>query len=1344
MLSIEAIKSTVPVANIKSIILQNPSSTVGSGTGMVVRVKATAITTANELGFDTSASTAFLSVPKLEFNSHLGVALIQSTSTKLTSLLQSFGTNLLKYIGPANQWKGNAAFDSFLSHKLGNSVAIPDFKAKFMEVIHQPLFGNIESPILEKIDNNGQTIKTVPLEFEFSVDKQTPTHLTYFIVSFLDINGIVEEVNSQSPFPDSDGAPTLGLNTVDLENLTGLSSPVKNDTIFQAGILSGHTSFFQLPNGKFWTGPVEKEGGTYQTDTKIPLTVREARNVKIQDFRNLEPLEAVEVMSDFTGEKEQLRLILENFKPRIRTLDPSRNKPHPYISELFSSIGVHNKVNLMFMINFEDMLFSNSIYGELWKTVYADIKQQIFEFSAIKSLRVYRQQVEEEKGTNSIGSPVQRLTPVQGTFPELIAVSGQSQNSSTLTEVANFKEETKMTLSEGTSIRCFSITDSSIPESSISQYRYYVEMDLYDGSSDFLKSKVQVLQKFLYTLENYLSDIMNSTLRNDSAAGDDQLRREGYSPQFGNLTEGFATKMRGKYQTRLKAGVASFLEVISLFTPDNTPSNTELDEVGFSVSATQEFMNMILNPSHTNPESIGAALQIVATTISQILSFVGEDLASQDPAAILPASSPRSTSKRCAMISKQFSQAVDMRELSSGGYDYLSSNLAVATSEPNNLGLRDIGGIAFRQRVQSETLKYYVQTQPDLTTGLTSDKKSYGGTVTVGYREMSYLSPSQVFVGPTTDKTIDLLGFLKTNERAIVLESQIVNNTLSQRNSVVASTVPDQFSVTFKKAWDNKERKFSPPQQVSFFEENMNLIKTPLRPPGAPVVNASQSTTEDGEVLVIFGGDGKTRTAPASLYQSLFNKRMANTEPDREKYDINNTSNFLESMTTDQVRDLPNQIKALFQSSTGAQSEVNPTNRAEKNLLSDPSLSAISTFRYKMIVEIQCLVQFDKLDGRYSLSSPIWTTLDEKLFSSFVDKKVLCRLVEYSAPPEFGLNHPEDLKMHVHDRYFTLSPDTMVTNPVSVGATESTSFINHDYEFVNSDFDGSPEFGMTYLPTSPPKPVDPRILNAIDRLKHFTNKLSENSIMDAFHSIPGSTKKSSTSPSDSMLRTDEIAILSATQKATSAKLAKLNKTIDSTRGLLKAKEREASLTTANIVSNSFTSSEKAQLQQKSVSIAQEMNSLRVKLANDEQQQSAAKEALNIANNNAESFSSGGKSYTSVEDPNNVSQVGPPNQTFTSTEQLMTDYGLLISSIEHDASLGIVKEENIDKLQKYSGYIAGQDGDTEQFSNEIESIKISSQEPDTVVKNAEELQQKELVTSSGTVVGKNQTNRGVKK
>jgi len=167
-ISIQSSSTVLPLTNIKTIILAPPTAISKEGAGMMCKIES--VTDMSDRG----------SVRRTKADAFLGVAVIQSNNSIITEILSGLGGNILRYIGPTNNWKGTDKFDSLVRDYLtdrGIRDTVADFKSKNMIVKTAKLYSDGKGPTLEKMGNDGQKMITIPHEFDFAVSSRTPSYL---------------------------------------------------------------------------------------------------------------------------------------------------------------------------------------------------------------------------------------------------------------------------------------------------------------------------------------------------------------------------------------------------------------------------------------------------------------------------------------------------------------------------------------------------------------------------------------------------------------------------------------------------------------------------------------------------------------------------------------------------------------------------------------------------------------------------------------------------------------------------------------------------------------------------------------------------------------------------------------------------------------------------------------------------------------------------------------------------------------------------------------------------------------------------------------------------------------
>jgi len=1149
MLPIERVRGLLPVANIKGIVLDAPdfindsvnigtSVFVNTGKGLSIRVKTTSITTTNNKGDPENQSHAalFSSIPNLKFSEHLRVCVLQSRNAALTGVLKSMGEDIIKYLGPLNQWRGNSKFNDMVSTNVLAKLNIPkdqlsEFKRNFMAVQTKKLFGEIDSPLIDKVDDNGVVLKSVPINFDFTIEQINPTHLSYFIIPYLDIDSIAASIESVGGTPDKDGDFTsLGLDASDFEVLGRLQTPLKYDTVFDEGKISGDSFFYRTNSGKVWTGAIHKMPngkhmtGNAHTAASKYLTVVRTKNVKIQDFRIRKGVTNIPIMEDFQDEGATVRNILRNLQPKNRSLNPNNNIKDSYVSDLFLSTGVRKSSKFMFLVNMDDLLTDNSLYGKLIKTGDLTLRGQVFKSSIIKSLKIYRKTVKKVIGNNSLGSPAEKLLETNDA-PVLVASTFQKEGKGRIEPLSNLTEETTMSFSD-VGIRSFNVVDRNFSSTDRSQYRYNVEIDIVDRTLDYLRDQMEILRNFVTMLENYQSDILNSTIRTKDEMSNPYSRDEtstlvrnrtvgGYDPRFGNLTPNFAKQMKMKYGADITSGISAFMSLLKIFSEDvkfTAPQQTKLEN----------YLNMMMNPNVTGPTNVGSVIMLMQDSVAKMSSYVGQNVRMTDPIENKPNylvgfGESVLAGNGYIGIQKNFKNILDLSLHEKGAYDYLSVNVAENSQDSaNEIGLKSMGGKEYRGRVVREILKYFTTSQPDLTQGMSGQRTKYAGGDSAQNTGFSFFTPSVVRFNETAIDTLNSDQVENPTLMKFAESKMATGQSISNKNGATPPLDPSFKTNAYLASQQSLGvQQLAPTEQRNFLLENYNLAPTsakliplservaasPAPPP--PTQDAFESS---GESIVDLPSQ-----YPSSFFERIFkravNGSVAGSTISKQEnislFDLDQNVNFLKGLEQSKVSKLPNQIKALFISITsGNGNQTLFRAQTRKDVFNDPDFSSSATLKYKLITEVEYLDGFSMNTmgnrDRLLMTAPNFSRLTADAFSTFTGKKVLCRLRKYEIP-EWGITRPKLLDALIYDEYFILQPDTPLAgaNP-AIPDGIGVGLANAGWGLSAEEYSLLAEFGTSFLPVASPTLQSDRMKAVVGKLAGFAPKIIDDPISSNF------------------------------------------------------------------------------------------------------------------------------------------------------------------------------------------------------------------------------------------------------
>ena len=146
----------------------------------------------------------------------------------------------------------------------------------------------------QSVTDMGHRIYDFTFRVKFELPTKSPSHLSYFIVSSIDIDQIIADYN---------------LDTADAHLFELMNGKVAVDTVINDGGLVSKSFIFKDADGSIWSGPVHQAAGGWLTGTpeseiKEPLIKHEVENNKIQDFRNFDEIERLQL--DFSVVENRL------------------------------------------------------------------------------------------------------------------------------------------------------------------------------------------------------------------------------------------------------------------------------------------------------------------------------------------------------------------------------------------------------------------------------------------------------------------------------------------------------------------------------------------------------------------------------------------------------------------------------------------------------------------------------------------------------------------------------------------------------------------------------------------------------------------------------------------------------------------------------------------------------------------------------------------------------------------------------------------------------------------------------------------------------------------------------
>lgn len=275
------------------------------------------------------------------------------------------------------------------------------------------------------------------------------------------------------------------------DNISITGRPTIEEVINQGQVVK-EAKVLLDPNGAIYTGPIHIHGksimaGAHHTSEPHPiLTEQPVHNSTIHDLRIFENMKKVKMNTDSSTEKNTLS----------------------YISDLFVSRDERNNCRFLFFINFNKMTAAFSKIPMLHSNVIAS--HQITALSKITSIKILRRR-SYGSDKNILFMPIAKQDSRE--MVEYIAVSKDNAPKQLESKdhfkvfgeeskrVGSIKEIKMNSLSQH--LRAISGIDVEMSEITDGIYQYGVELQVEEGSKDFVRQKMADLKLARDTIENY-------------------------------------------------------------------------------------------------------------------------------------------------------------------------------------------------------------------------------------------------------------------------------------------------------------------------------------------------------------------------------------------------------------------------------------------------------------------------------------------------------------------------------------------------------------------------------------------------------------------------------------------------------------------------------------------------------------------------------------------------------------------------------------------------------------------------------------------------------------------------
>lgn len=741
---------------------------------------------------------------KNEIIKYIEIKLFQSTDSRLTEILSS-GIDMLDLIDP-NKTVSPDDLRYIYAGYIYDTNELESLNQKFLR--HSSLkkmslnkLKNLNNSVDEfksYVDDAGNQIYEITYVATFIIPHEFPSHLAYFALSSFNIEELSKDYK-------------LKLDSSNLENLLKKTS---SDIVIENAETVGKTFIFYDRNGQIWSGPtIQSENGNWFTGVEInelskPLVRSVVNNSKVQDNRSFKKLSS-NIESLFN------KYLNNNITKISANTSTVPTKKEVYFSELMLARGKDGDSKFLFAINIDKLITEKSIYGNLIKTS-KKLRDEILKNCTIKSLTLYRRRVKQDgKNYNifDLNEPVDYI------------INSRDSSANSFINInnnrASLRESFILTNNEKQYLRYFTGVDKTMSDVTTGIYQYYADLEIEDGTIDYVQSQIELLSLARVELQKYYEiaaipgttkiklEIQDPHIQHPSETASSKQYQAPYYDLISNqFTQEFERLMKQKYPTDNLllapwiSAVSVYVTVLDIFTDflDNVVQRQKyLKDLHSAVSPStgnlqgiMTVIGLIDNLTNILSKSIG-----ITTTISPRKFGAGsEKLASFSRSA-------RETIK----VKKIFNEIFDSEIAKDYAYDYLSLG---EDDTKNDDGIRVINGDDFNERITAETLKNFNSPEDSLNINFAQNNILLDDSIE--NTNFTYITPTRIDT-PKKSYVLSTVSKKIPKETTISKEEQKLP-VLNVKTSVSTSTSSEQAQ---------KETIFKPkPPKKQRIVENIN------------------------------------------------------------------------------------------------------------------------------------------------------------------------------------------------------------------------------------------------------------------------------------------------------------------------------------------------------------------------------------------------------------------------------------------------------------------------------------------------------------------------------------------
>tara|TARA_R110002074_G_scaffold127231_7_gene266121 strand:+ start:3313 stop:7176 length:3864 start_codon:yes stop_codon:yes gene_type:complete len=880
------------------------------------------------------------------------------------------------------------------------------------------------------IDETGRNnIASIPYEAKFYLDEAQPQNLAYFAYCYFDIQSL---------------AADYSLDMYGYSMRQGIvSQNITSEMVIQGGSIVSQSYIFYTPEGDVWAGAVHQHNGQWMagashTASPHPILRRETViNSTIQDFRDIDSYERelnLAPLEGFVG-----RTVDQGSAAQVSITDRPAYFSDAFVSRRTDPDTSRTVSDFVFSFDFKEFIRQESQMGSLFSlTQNIEAQEKMFRLSKILSLKIYRYRADPKLSFNKLNTPVKggklKINAYDGSeeAPVLIVDSADELTGRLKSKTNDSGSIREVNLRGTDGIRSYAVSDKSIGELTDGHYQYEVEIQVQDGTVDYLNTMLIQLSEAKDALSLYYN------LSTSPEYYDAKTNR--FKPEFlqsylvNNPKANFANAPWVIATSRLAYATMALTDITALEPTPLDISNMHLQL--FSVA----------NPTTGSPKGIYGVLSLIEKMETTLISYLGDQKATAVDRKSTAGVETSTFEKFILRDTQMFSGLVDS-EISPGyGLKFLPEGNQNSFSGPQTILFSN-----YYDRIVEENNKYFISAgSADLGSEVSEEGESPDevGEIPAELRDLSsygatYLTPRVALDNANTlTMTGDLLSSLSKYERFSV---PLLVKHMRKRGTATPVSAPWQkglqsnellgeLGVTVESVYDAKGVvKVGYASSIDvlgdeslFVAEDIDYSKQIHGVSRADLSQMSKLFCSDLTMMqdtrffpeVSFTGENSIDQLRIGCFSSHSECSLL------EKYRMLPSSD----LDTDKLLKIPNQIKSLFLSMLTSVVKNNWAGQDVDVCLS-PETALMFIWNYQNIAKVEYLSGYANASAEgYQTRAPIWSDLTFSVLRQYASEDAsiqplqLCRLVPY-VDTNFNIGVSQYAQMPYQGSYFVIASD---------------------------------------------------------------------------------------------------------------------------------------------------------------------------------------------------------------------------------------------------------------------------------------------------------------------------------